>query len=138
MNYNLLKAIGKTILSLLKWILIMIAIIGGVIICIRILQAPNNAEMFGNVILSILGITILGLLGLLIVMETKDNYEKVAKKSIKNENNYKIYYNVVREKDRVVSGKTKKQAIENLYMKETEGEYDVDCYCRITKVRELK
>ena len=135
---NLLKAIGRTTLSLVKWLSIMTLIIGGFVGFIFASQIPSVVDMAGYIIIGALLIILLFLIILMIVMETKENYEKYARKSIPTEKSYKIDYNIVYERNRIITGKTKKQAIENLYNRESEVQTDIDCSYKITKVREIK
>lgn len=135
----LLKAIGKTGLSILKWLLIISMIIGGILGTVIIGQYLTVVSIIENIIIGILMIILLFLTGEIIVMTTEDNYEIYARKSTLTENIYKINYNMVYGRSRVIQGKTKKRAIENL-MKEigdNKIEADVDCIYKVTKIKEI-
>ncbi len=135
---NLLKAIGRTTLSMLKWILIMSLIIGGIVGFICALQIPSIAGIIGHLVIGVLLLILLGLIVLAISMEVKENYERYARKTTNPENSYKIDYNIVYERNRIINGKTKRQAIESLYKEECEVQTDVDCSYKIVKVKEIK
>lgn len=135
---NLLKAIGKTTLSVLKWLLMILVFIGVISGVVFIGQHSAIATIVGNIILGVLiGILIL-LIVLIIVMDIKDNYEKYAKKSQNPENTYRINYNIIYKKDKVIKGKTKGQAIDHFYYeisKEDKKELDYDY--KIIKIKEI-
>lgn len=135
---NLLKAIGKTALSLLKWMTIISLIIGGIVGFIFAVQTPSIASIIGYGLMGLLLLCLFWLIVLSIVWETKENYEKYARKSTSPENSYKIDYNIVYERNKIVNGKTKEQAIENLYSKVLDGSEDLDSHYKIIKVREIK
>lgn len=135
---NLLKAIGRTTLSLLKWLLIMTLIIGGFIGVLIVLNTPAIANMLGSILIGMLLIILTLSIVLMIIIETKENYEKYARKSTSPENSYKIDYDIVYKRDRIIKGKTKQQAIETLYNEESEVQTDVDCSYKIVKVKEIR
>lgn len=135
----LLKAIGKTLLSILKVLLIISVVIGAIIVAIFIGQHPTLVNITGNIFIVILLSILIFLIGSIIVMDIKDNYETFARKSTNAENTYRIHYNIVPERDRVVTGKTKRQAIENFHkeIRERKIGTQYNCTYKVTKVKEI-
>jgi len=134
---NLLKAICKTMLSALKFIVISSIIVGVIVAIANIPKYPVvGATLAIIMVMFLLGCLVAEII-FVIVMLTKENYEKIMRKS-KNPNIlYKINYNIIYERDRTSIGKTKEQAVDNLYteiLKEGSG----DCKYKIVKVTEIK
>ena len=131
---NLLKAIIKMTISLLKWLTIIILIIGGLVVIVGALQTPLGTNISIAVFFIIMMLAILALC----VLEVKENYERITRKSKCPINAYKINYNIVYKRSAVVSGKTKSEALENLYCSIHEGEDDLDCHYKTIKISEIK
>lgn len=134
---NLLKAIGKTTLSLLKWLLIFSLIIGCIIGFAYLLQIPGTKDLIVYGLMGILLLLLVLVIGWSIQISIKENYETYTRKTTNPDNEYRIYYNIVYERDTFVFGKTKQQALENLYSKTDEGRNDVDCSYKIIKIKQI-
>ena len=130
----LLKAIGKTLLSIFKWIFIFGLIIAMFILFIFMVTNPAIAKILGDILIGSMAILLAWVSIWAIKVEIKDNYEKYARKSIKTEKEYKINYNLICKRERYIKGKTKQQAIYKLFNQEPLE--DSDSYYKIKKVRE--
>lgn len=134
---NLLKAIVKTILSVLEIILIISLIFGVIFGTVFIGQYPTVVSALGSIFIGTLLLILALMIGWAITMTTKENYEMYVKKSNKAENTYRVHYNVIYERNRVVTGKTKQQAINNLYNEIFEDGTCDDCNYKITNIKEI-
>ena len=135
---NLLKAIIKTTLSLLKWLLITTLILGGFILLIGALQTPTGKNIGQISFFIIMGVIFLFMIIACLVESIQENYERITRKSKCPINAYKINYNIIYKRSAVVSGKTKNEALENLYCSIHEGEDDLDCHYKTIKISEIK
>ena len=133
----LLKAIGKTLLSILKWILIIVVYIGVLLGALYLCKFPSITNKIGIVIVGIL--VVAAIIGIIfcIVETTKDNYEKYARQSKTPINTYHIQYYKIYEDYDDVEGKTKKQAINSLYRKLAEVETDDSHIYKIDKITKI-
>ena len=135
---NLLKAIIKTTISLLKWLAITILILGTFILIIGALQTPTGKNIGQISFFIIMGLIFLFMIIACLVESIQENYERITRKSKSPISAYKINYNIVYKRSAVVSGKTKREALENLYCSVHEGEDDLDCHYKTIKISEIK
>jgi len=135
---NLLKAIIKTTISLLKWLAITILILGTFILIIGALQTPTGKNIGQISFFVIMGLIFSFMLIMGLIVEVKENYERITRKSKSPINAYKINYNIIYKRSAVISGKTKNEALENLYNVVKEGEDDVGCHYKTVKISEIK
>lgn len=129
----LLKVICKTMLSITKWaviILFLFALLIGLGVILSDNDMANILKMGFRVIFVLI---MSALAGLLIIMEIKDNYEMYLRKSTQTENTYSIDYKIISEGHRIIKGKTKQLAIQNL----NNTLEDNDCTYKITKIKEI-
>ena len=130
----LLKAIGKTLLSILKWTLIVIA-------CFVCLTGGIYLSQFPNIV----AIVVIGILLIMCVLfivfvtleNIKENYEKYVRQSKNPINTYHIQYYKIYEDYDDIEGKTKQQAIDSLYRKLAEVETDDSHVYKIDKITKV-
>ena len=134
---NLLKAIGKTMLSVLKYLLIIVIVIGVILGFAFIGQYSNLANALGDIVIGILSLVIVLMIGWAIVMDARENYEMFVKKSSKTENTYIIDYKIISDRYRTVTGKTKTQAKDNLYKEISEKDLDNNYQYKIINIKEI-
>ena len=135
----LLKAMGKTLLSILEIVLIISLCLGGIIGALYIQRYPNIVATIGIgigiVIISILLIILVVIIIFAIIYATKENYEEYMRQSKNPTTKYSIQYNKVYEECRVVAGKTKQEAINLLYGELAKKETDSSYVYKIKKIR---
>ena len=131
----LLKAIGKTLLSILEIILIISLCLGGLIGALYITQFPNIMATIGMVLLGIVLVIFVFFIIFLIVTTTKENYEEYMRQSKNPINEYRIHYYKIYETCAFVESKTKKQAINYLYGKLAEQETDSSYMYKIKNIK---
>ena len=135
----LLKAMGKTLLSILKFILIFSICIGVLVGIMAFATAVQFNPTLQNITASIacgaFAILVISAIIFTIVETTKDNYEKYAIQSKNPTKKYSIQYNKIYYECRVVEGKTKHQAINHLYERLAESKTGNDYVYKIKKIR---